>query len=136
VSQDGKGLTVQEMAARTGLSVHTLRYYEREHLIAPISREESSGHRRYSEEDAAKITFLLKLRATGMSIREMQRFVALTAHGDATIPERKKILEEHRCAVRAQVEELEGHLQVIETKIALYARKQAERNGKQENEPC
>lgn len=62
-----------QVAVVTQLSVHTLRYYERIGLVAPICRA-SSGHRRYSSQDIAWIEFLTRLRATGMPIRQMQQF--------------------------------------------------------------
>lgn len=60
-------LTIQQVAAATGLTEHTLRYYERIGLIHPIVRA-GSGHRRYCERDIWWIEFLMKLRNTGMSI--------------------------------------------------------------------
>ena len=63
------GLTVQETAERTGLSEHTLRYYERAGLLRGVRRDDSSGHRRYSPEDVARISTLACLRATGNAAR-------------------------------------------------------------------
>jgi hypothetical protein len=61
--------TIDEAAERTGLSKHTLRYYEREGLLPPIAKA-SSGHRRYTDDDIGWVRFLQLLRATGMPIRE------------------------------------------------------------------
>jgi len=69
--------TIDEAAAQTGLSKHTLRYYEREGLLPPISKA-SSGHRRYTDDDIGWVRFLQLLRATGMPIREAKEFVTLT----------------------------------------------------------
>ena len=113
--EDGN-LTVKEAAALTGLSAHTLRYYEREGLLGPIARA-GSGHRRYSGQDVALIEFLGRLRATGMSIRGMKRFADLRRGGDATIRERRALLEGHRGEVRRRVAELEGHLRTIDEKV-------------------
>ena len=74
-------LTIQQTAEACGLSVHTLRYYERIGLIKPIPRR-SNGHRLYRAEDLNWIAFLLRLRATGMSIGEMQRYAQLREQGD------------------------------------------------------
>jgi DNA-binding transcriptional MerR regulator len=112
-------LTIQQVAQRSGLSVHTLRYYERNGLLEPVSRA-SNGHRRYSEEDIQRIEFLTKLRATGMPIRQMQEFAALYHQGDSTIAQRRSLLETHQQAVKNQLDELYHHLSVIETKIRLY----------------
>ena len=67
---------IQEVVARTGLSVHALWYYERAGLLKPVDRA-TSGHRRYTADDLNWIAFLLRLRATGMSIRHMQTYADL-----------------------------------------------------------
>ncbi len=109
-------LTIQEVAARTGLSVHTLRYYERIGLLDPVSRT-TSGHRRYISDDLAWIGFLQCLRATGMSIQQMQTYAALRRQGDAEVSGRLAFLEAHQQQVLANIRELEGNLAVIEKKI-------------------
>jgi DNA-binding transcriptional MerR regulator len=112
-------LTIQEAAEATGLSAHTLRYYERIGLIHPIEREENT-RRLYTEEDIGWIDFLLKLRATGMSIKEMQRYAELQRLGDATLPERVEILKSLRGNVEARMSELNEHLKLICYKIEIY----------------
>ncbi len=116
-------LTIQKVAAKTGLSAHTLRYYERIGLLAPIQRAEN-GHRRYSEGDLGWIDFLKKLRATGMPIAQMTRYAELQRDGDATLQARVAILKEHREAVKARLQELQTHLEVIEYKIDFYSKEQ------------
>ena len=64
--------TLQEVVERSGLSEHTLRYYERIGLLDEVQRDDSSGHRRYTEEDLRIIEALACLRATGMSIDDMR----------------------------------------------------------------
>jgi DNA-binding transcriptional MerR regulator len=109
-------LTIQEVAARTGLTVHTLRYYEQIGLLEPVNRA-TSGHRRYTTSDLEWIAFLRCLRATGMSIRQMQTFAELRRQGDAVVPERMAFLEAHQQQVLQRIYELEGYLTVIERKI-------------------
>jgi DNA-binding transcriptional MerR regulator len=92
-------LTIQEAAAMTGLSAHTLRYYERVGLIHPISREENT-RRCYSAEDIGWIDFLTRLRATGMSIREMQKYAELQRQ----VEERIRELNENLKLVRYRIE--------------------------------
>lgn len=112
-------LTIQEVAERTGLSAHTLRYYERIGLIQPIDRADS-GHRRYSEKDVGWIEFLKKLRSTGMPIREMKEYADLMWDGDHTAGARRRLLEAHGERMRAQIAELNDCLDCIEWKIAHY----------------
>ncbi|MBC8104177.1 MAG: MerR family transcriptional regulator [Cytophagales bacterium] len=115
-------LTVQAAAAQTGLSVHTLRYYERAGLIPSIRRDDGSGHRRYQDRDLTFIEFLKRLRTTGMPISEMQRYADLMRQGNITMEERKAMLEAHRERVRLQIAELQASLSAIEWKIENYDR--------------
>jgi DNA-binding transcriptional MerR regulator len=112
-------LSISEAAEASGLSTHTLRYYERAGLLEPVSRDES-GHRRYRETDLQQITFLTKLRATGMPIREVRRYAELMKAGEATNEERLALLEAHRDVVLAGLEETARSLELIEWKINLY----------------
>ncbi|MEM1309057.1 MAG: MerR family transcriptional regulator [Cyanobacteria bacterium P01_H01_bin.153] len=112
-------LSIQQVAAVTQLSAHTLRYYERIGLIAPIGRA-ASGHRRYSNQDIAWINFLTRLRATGMPIREMQQFAELRRQGDRSLTQRRQLLEIHQQHVYQQLDELTRNLKVIQQKIRHY----------------
>ena len=112
-------LTIQQVTKATGLSAHTLRYYERIGLIHPIQREENT-RRRYTTDDVGWIDFLLKLRATGMSIKDMQRYAELQRQGDETLPERLEMLRSLRDNVERRVDELNEHLKLIYYKIDIY----------------
>jgi DNA-binding transcriptional MerR regulator len=112
-------LTIADAAAKSGISAHTLRYWERAGLLQAVSRN-GSGHRRYAEDDLERIRFLTKLRATGMPIRQVRRYAELLNRGDETGEERLALLEEHREAVQAHLEETAGHLELIDWKIDLY----------------
>ena len=112
-------LTIQQVAQQTGLTVHTLRYYERNGLLEPIDRA-SSGHRRYSAEDIARIEFLTRLRATGMPIRQIQEFVQLFRERPEAITDRRNLLEAHEQQVQAHIQELQRNLEVIQWKIRYY----------------
>jgi DNA-binding transcriptional MerR regulator len=117
--------TISDAAQQSGISAHTLRYWERAGLLQPVSRN-GSGHRRYAEEDLERIKFLTKLRGTGMPIRQVRRYAELLNGGDDTNEERLALLEAHREAVQARLEETAGHLDLIDWKIDLYC----ERLGK------
>jgi DNA-binding transcriptional MerR regulator len=109
-----------------GLTAHTLRYYERVHLIPPIERA-GNGHRRYSETDLRQIEFVKHLRSTGMPIGEIQRYVALSREGEEGVFERLAIMESHRDRLVAKIEELTGFLERIESKVAGYRARIEER---------
>lgn len=115
-----KTLTIQHVAAATGLTEHTLRYYERIGLIHPIDRA-GSGHRRYRESDIGWIEFLMKLRNTGMSIQQMQQYSILQRKGDSTLPERVEMLKVHYAQVQEQLDCLVEHQKLIRSKIAYYS---------------
>ena len=119
-------LTIQEVSNATGLSAHTLRYYERIGLIHPINREENT-RRCYTADDVGWIDFLLKLRATGMSIKDMQRYAELQRQGDETLPERLEMLKALRHKVEVHIDEMNEHLKMIHYKIDYYSKVVEER---------
>lgn len=112
------GLTIAAMSQASGASAHTLRYYEREGLLAPIERN-TGGHRRYRESDLAALTFLGYMRATGMGIAALREYVRLVRGGDATAGRRRAMLEVHRAKVLARRAELDACLAVVDRKIAM-----------------
>jgi DNA-binding transcriptional MerR regulator len=111
--------TIQQIAAETGLTVHTLRYYEKIGLLQGVHRDEH-GYRQYAETDLLWIDFLIRLRKTGMSMREMKQFSDLRNEGDATIRARRELLQLHRDKVNKQIEELKENLTSIDDKIGYY----------------
>jgi DNA-binding transcriptional MerR regulator len=124
------GYTIRNMAEQSGMTAHTLRYYERVGLIQPVGRARN-GHRRYSEADAAWLNFLHCMRATNMPIREMQRYAALREMGDATIEQRRQLLEEHQRTITSQIQALERALALLTYKINNY--RQIEERTRVEN---
>lgn len=115
------GYTIRTMAARCGMTTHTLRYYERVGLIQPVGRAHN-GHRRYSDADEAWLKFLHCMRKTNMPIRQMQRYAALRAKPEETVLERRKILEEHRAIIGAQIASLQEAHTMLTQKIAIARR--------------
>ncbi|MDN6885575.1 MerR family transcriptional regulator [Variovorax sp. CAN2819] len=112
-------LTIAEVAERTGLTAHTLRYYERIGLIAAVSRA-PGGQRRYAGADMEWLAFLLRLRETGMPIQGMQAFARLRSQGDASVGQRREMLEEHLAEVQARVAALQQSMQALSLKIDHY----------------
>ncbi len=113
-------LTIKQVAEATNLSVYTLRYYERIGLIHPIERADNS-HRRYTREDIGWIDFLMKLRATGMPIHEMQMYAQLQRAGDETLPHRVEMLKNLQHDLEARIDELNEHLKLIRYKVSFYS---------------
>jgi len=115
-----EGLTIADAAAATGLTTHTLRYYERTGLmLTPVDRA-SSSHRRYTDADIAWLRFLTRLRWTGMPIAVMRRYTELVRQGEQTVAERRALLVAHRDVVRTQLDEVTASLAAIDHKIHLY----------------
>lgn len=112
-------LTIAEVAERTGLTAHTLRYYEKAGLIDPVERS-ASGRRRYAAADVDWIAFLLRLRDTGMSIADMQRFAELRRKGPRTFPDRLALLREHRAGLARRIRDLQNNAAALDDKIAFY----------------
>ena len=106
------------MAARTGVTAHTLRYYERIGLLS-VPRD-AAGHRVYTRDELARVVFITRLRLTAMPIREIQAYFALVAEGPGNEDQRLALLEAHRDQVKARITDLESALGVIEFKIATY----------------
>lgn len=115
-----EGVSIAEAARRTGVSAHTLRYYERAGLVvSPVDRT-SGGRRRYRELDLKWIIICTKLRATGMPIKGIRRYAELVAAGPGNEDERLALLEAHRDDVLARLAEMQENLTVIGRKIDVY----------------
>ena len=113
-------LSIAEAAEVTGLTTHTLRYYERDGLLLGSVDRASSGHRRYTDQDLSWIRMVTRLRSTGMPIREVRQYADLVRAGDGNEAERLELLRAHRDRVRQQLTEVASHLEAIEFKIDLY----------------
>ncbi len=113
-------LSIAQASEATGLSAHTLRYYEQIGLIAPIGR--SSGARRYNEDDMRWLAFLVRLRSTGMPMRDMQRYAQLLREGPSpgSMAERQAMLEHHALRLEEDQRVLGETLQIIRKKIRGY----------------
>ncbi len=123
-------MSIGEAAQVLGASVHTLRYYEREGLLsvprqdAQPAQENRNAQRRYGQDELGLLRFLLALRATGMPMVLIRRYMALVRAGEATVPERRQLLTEHERAVTGQIAALQLNLKAIEAKIEKYDRTQ------------
>jgi DNA-binding transcriptional MerR regulator len=114
-----EGVSIAEAARRTGVSVHTLRYYERAGLVVtPVGR--AGGRRRYRKLDLDWINVCTRLRATGMPIRGIRRYAELVSAGPGNEQERLALLEAHRASVTARLAEIQRNLQLIDHKIDVY----------------
>ncbi|MFI8964964.1 MerR family transcriptional regulator [Streptomyces sp. NPDC053493] len=111
--------TISEVAALTGLSAHTLRWYERIGLMPHVDRSHT-GQRRFTRRDLDWLAFVGKLRLTGMAVADMVRYAELVREGRHTHGERRAILEGTRSDVVARIAELQDALSVLDLKIDHY----------------
>lgn len=114
-----QALSIGEVARQTGLSVHALRWFEREGLfLRPIPR---AGHRRlFDPSDVAWLMLCNRLRASGMPIAQIRRFATLVQAGPGNEAERLAVLEAHEREVRKRIAELTECLDIIQSKVAVY----------------
>ncbi|MFF2845954.1 MerR family transcriptional regulator [Streptomyces sp. NPDC058001] len=118
--------TISEAVAFTGLTAHTLRWYERIGLMPHIDRSHT-GQRRYTNRDLDWLDFVGKLRLTGMPVADMVRYAELVRAGEGTFAERRDLLEATRRDVLGRIAELQDTLAVLDHKITFYADSSTER---------
>ncbi|TCC28148.1 MerR family transcriptional regulator [Kribbella speibonae] len=114
------GLSIGQVAERTGLSVHALRFYEREGLLADAVRRESNGRRVYTEDDVDWLNMCIKFRSSGMPLDTIRKYTELVRRGAGNEADRLALLKSHQDYVRAQIEELNECLNVITWKVDIY----------------
>jgi len=115
-----RGISIAEAAERTGVSVHTLRYYERAGLVVTTGDRTAGGRRRYRQIDLDWIKICTKFRATGMPIRTIRQYAELVLAGRGNEKDRLELLEAHRSDVLTQLAELQESLELIDHKIDVY----------------
>lgn len=117
-------MLIGDLAQKCGLSVDTLRYYEKIGLI-PKPLRDGGGRRVYDQTILRWVDFLDRLKATGMGIKDRLRYADLRTRGAASLTERRQMLEEHRDKVRSDLERLTEMLDVLDDKIILYRKMEA-----------
>ena len=113
-------LSIGEVAQRTGLSVHALRFYEREGLLASPVERTADGRRAYRERDLEWLDLCIKLRSSGMPLAAIRRYAELVREGPGNQKERLDILRQHQQRVTTQITALTTCLQMINFKVNLY----------------
>ena len=114
--------SIQDVSKKTGLSAHTLRYYEKEGLLSHVDRS-PGGFRQYTDEDMEALGLICCLKNTGMSLQEITRFVSLTHEGDQTLKERVELLLEHRENVIQRMQEMQKYLEKVTWKLNYFSEK-------------
>ena len=112
-------LSVAQMARATGLTPDTLRYYERIGVLHAVARA-GNGHRRYDAHDVAWMAFVLRLKRTGMPLKQIRHYAQLRERGDGTLRPRQALLEDHERWLVAQLDDLVEHLAALRVKLDWY----------------
>ena len=111
--------SIAQVAAKTGLTVHTLRYYEKEGLL-PFVRKSSSGLRMFSDNDLGWLSIIECLKKTGMPLKGIKQYIDWFREGDSTLPQRLEMFKQQQLKVLAQIEQFQKYLQKIDYKVKLY----------------
>lgn len=112
-------ISIGELSRLTGVSRHTLRFYEAEGILKPAGRA-ANGHRRYHPQDILWLEFILRLKVTGMPLDEIRQYAALRALGEKTLQHRLTMLELHRERLVARMNELSICARALDEKIRTY----------------
>ena len=112
-------MQISEVAEKFDITTDTLRYYEREGLIGPISKGKN-GIRNYTEKDLQRIQFVKCMRSAGVEISFLKRYIQLFEAGDETIQERRQILIEQRKILKEKIDAMQEAYDRLNKKIALY----------------
>ena len=115
-------MNISQVSKKYGLSVDTLRYYEKEGLIPPVHRNES-GLRDYTEQDCGWVEFIKCMRSAGLSIDTLREYITLYFKGNRTLQKRKNLLIAERDKLQARLKEMQGTLERLDYKIRVYEEK-------------
>lgn len=118
-------MMIGAFARAAGLTVYTVRFYEKIGLI-PAPPRDSGGRRVYSDDSLGWIRFLKQLNATGMKQADRVHYAALRLRGEATYTERREMLEAHYAKIRDDLAALEETSAMMQRKITLYHKLEAE----------
>lgn len=112
-------MKIAEVSEKYGLSLDTLRYYERVGLIPPVNRNDS-GIRDYNDLDLRRVDFIKCMRSAGLPVEVLIEYVALVQQGDMTIAARKDILKEQRELLANRMNEIQKTIDILDHKIEVY----------------
>lgn len=114
-----KGFSIGEVVKRTGLSAHTLRYYEKEGLL-PFVTKNSSGLRVYTTNDLRWLSMIECLKDSGLQIKEIRQYIEWFRQGDSTLQQRLELFQNRRKALEAEMARMQTVMNKITFKETLY----------------
>jgi DNA-binding transcriptional MerR regulator len=114
------GYSIKTISQKSGLSQYTLRYYEREGVLPVVARD-GNGNRCFDDEDLELISLICCLKDTGMAIADIKQFIALSKEGTGTLPDQRRLLQEHKQHIDEKIQFFQSFAQKIDHKIAYFA---------------
>lgn len=112
-------MNIQTFSTLTGISAHTIRYYEKIGVLKHVTRN-PSGHRSFNSKDIDWISFVKRLKDMGMPLDAIKQYADLREKGDVTAQLRKELLEEHVAVLEEKIALESLHLMKIKEKIVYY----------------
>ncbi|MBF6057480.1 MerR family transcriptional regulator [Thiomicrorhabdus heinhorstiae] len=112
-------MNIKEFSQRTGISPHTIRFYEKNGVLGSVQRL-ANGHRWFTDKDVSWMEFVLRLKHTGMPLDKIRLYAKLRSQGKETLLQRQTLLEEHAQTLEQSIVQLHSHLQKLNDKIDLY----------------
>lgn len=111
--------TIKQVAERMGVTIPTLRYYDKEGLLPFVDKKEN-GTRVFKEEDFEGLKIIECMKNSGMPIKDIKKYMDMCMAGDSTLNERLQVFYQRKEIVKQQLEELNKVMEVIEHKIWYY----------------
>jgi DNA-binding transcriptional MerR regulator len=118
-------LFISDISKKTGLSIHTLRYYEQIGLLKNIHRNQS-GRRVHTKLDLEWLEWVKRLKSTGMPLEKMQDFAQFRLQGEQTLKQRQALLIAHSAQLKQEIKRLKQEQSIVDYKIEIYAQKMLE----------
>ncbi|MBR2299953.1 MAG: MerR family transcriptional regulator [Alphaproteobacteria bacterium] len=113
------GYSIGVVAKKTGLTTHTLRYYEKEGLL-PYVKKNSAGQRAFSDTDLGWLSMIECLKETGMPLKGIKQYIDWDKEGNKTLNERLQMFQNHKKHIEDQIKKYQTYMQKIDYKIRLY----------------
>jgi len=111
--------SIKDVSKIFGLSIYTIRFYDKEGLLPFVSRNKS-GNREFTESDLDLLKVICCLKNSGMQIKDIKKYIDFCMEGASTIDARKKLLLEHRKEIMKQMDDLNKNLGIVDFKIEMY----------------
>lgn len=111
--------SIKEMSKKTGLSIPTLRFYDKEGLFPNLERK-SSNYRTFTDSELDIVKIIECFKKAGLSLKEIKHYMELVKEGPTTFEERLKMMQEQLELLLNEKEELEKSINLVKRKITYY----------------